>query len=136
MMKSYNELISIPAYKDRFLYLKTENQLVGESTFGFKRYLNQNIYHTHKWRSFRNRMIIRDNGCDMAYDGVIIRDRLVLHHINPLTIDDILQNPNVVYDPNNVVCVSDVTHKAIHYGDYDLIPKDYIPRTKDDTKLW
>lgn len=135
-MKSYRELISIPSYRDRFLYLKVEDQLVGQSTFGFKRYLNQNVYQTHKWRNFRDKMIIRDDGCDMSYDGAIIRDRLILHHINPLSVDDILKNPNAIYDPDNVVCVSDITHKAIHYGDYNLIPKDYIPRTKNDTKLW
>ena len=134
-MKTYSELIKIKDFKERFLYLKLGG-MIGEETFGMERYLNQMFYRTPEWKRFRNEIIIRDDGHDLAHEDYEIQGRIIIHHLNPITPDDILKRRSLLLDPDNVVCVSHNTHEAIHYGDVSLLPEDYIPRRKDDTIPW
>lgn len=134
-MKSYSELIKIKDYYDRFRYLQIGGK-VGDETFGFDRYINQIFYSSTLWKQFRHKVIIRDNACDMAMDGYDIFDRLIVHHINPITKDDIVNRSQKLFDLENVVCVADMTHKAIHYGDEKLLFQPIIIRTKNDTIPW
>lgn len=135
MIKSYSELIKIDNYLDRFEYLKI-NGKIGEETFGFDRWLNQVFYSSGPWRMFRRKVIIRDNGCDMAMKGYEISEKLIVHHINQITKYDIINRTSKLFDFENVVCVSDTTHKAIHYGDVKLLPQPIIIRTRNDTCPW
>ena len=134
-MKTYTELSSIRSFSERFEYLKLSGR-VGVDTFGWSRYLNQELYSSPKWRKLRREIIIRDDGNDMGLDGYPIFGRIVVHHLNPITPEDIELARSVVFDPENLVCVSFDTHEAIHYGSDTLLPKDYVPRTPGDTKLW
>ena len=133
---TYSELIQIPDFLGRFNYLKLGGG-IGEMTFGFERYLNQEFYHSREWKQFRNRIIIRDNGNDLGVDGFQIGGRIIIHHINPITIADIRDGSPKVLDPENAICVSHRTHEAIHFGSEDLLV-DYFPtqRAPGDTKLW
>ena len=117
-MKSYDELITLPTFEERFEYLRCDGR-IGEDTFGYDRWINQRFYTSQQWRNFRNRIIVRDDGCDMALENYTIPDRemIVIHHINPITLEDIINQNPMIFDENNVVCVRDCTHKAIHYGD-------------------
>lgn len=135
MLKTYSELIQFSSFKDRFEYLKL-NGSVGAETFGYDRYLNQALYRSYEWRKFRRDIIARDRGCDLGVDGFDIKSRLIVHHINPITLEQIENRDPMIFDPNNVVCVSHNTHEAIHYGDESLLPKDPITRFSGDTKLW
>lgn len=151
MMKSYSELIRLPTFEERFAYLKIAG-IVGEDTFGYDRYLNQDFYRSSEWRSFRDQIIVRDNGCDMGLSDypildfvrkvdsrsqIVYKSKVIIHHINPLTKEDILFHTNLLFDPENVICVSDRTHKAIHYGDLDSAkPKTFVERTPFDTCPW
>ena len=135
MLKTYSELIQFSTFKDRFDYLKL-NGSVGAETFGYDRYLNQALYRSYEWRKFRRDIIARDRGCDLGVDGFDIKSRLIVHHINPITLEQIENRDPVIFDPNNVICVSHNTHEAIHYGDESLLPKDPIMRFSGDTKLW
>ena len=135
MLKTYSELIRFSTFKDRFDYLKL-NGSVGAETFGYDRYLNQALYRSYEWRKFRRDIIARDRGCDLGVDGFDIKSRLIVHHINPITLEQIENRDPVIFDPNNVICVSHNTHEAIHYGDESLLPKDPIMRFSGDTKLW
>jgi hypothetical protein len=140
--RSYRELIEIPTFEERFNYLKLDGS-VGVETFGWDRYLNQRFYQSKEWRSFRNRIIIRDTGQfgtgDMAHEDYPINGTIIIHHLNPIMIDD-LDDPDAVLDillnPDNVVSVSHMTHEAIHYGSIDLLPKDPIERRPFDTCPW
>ena len=134
--KSYRELIKIPTFEERFEYLKI-GAGVGESTFGSKRYLNQILYKTDEWLSVRDKIIVRDKGCDLGIpDREIIGGRILVHHINPITIEDILNRDPKVFDPNNLITISHMTHEAVHYGNEDLLIKDPIERRPNDTCLW
>ena len=136
IIKSYSELIKIPTYKERFEYLKL-NGIVGKDTFGYDRYLNQAFYNSPEWRRFRRDMIIRDNGCDLACEGYDIRGRIILHHINPLTQEDLIScRRDVLFDPENIICVTHNTHNAIHYGDANLLITVPIERVANDTCPW
>lgn len=129
-------MIRIPTFEERYRYLRIAG-VIGESTFGFDRYLNQALYSSTEWKRFRQDIIVRDNGCDMAFPGRDIKgDRIIIHHLNPLTVKDLEDRSPALMDPNNVVCVSFNTHEAIHYGDEKLLPKDFIPRTPNDTCPW
>jgi hypothetical protein len=134
-IRTYSELIKLHTFEERFRYLKLDGR-VAEETFGFDRWLNQKFYTSDPWKSFRNDIILRDNACDMAFPGYDIVYRLVVHHLNPITKEDILTRSSKLFDPENVVCVSDLTHKAIHYGDKSLLPQPIIVRTKNDTRPW
>lgn len=135
MIRTYSELITIPTFRERYEYLKLTG-VVGESTFGYDRYLNQLLYRSQEWRALRNKIIIRDNACDLAHEDYSIHDMVVVHHIVPITEDDILNDHPRIYDPENLICTSDRTHKAIHYSDASLIIQDHIDRYPGDTTLW
>lgn len=133
--KTYSELIAIPTYEDRFRYLQLQGA-VGKDTFGYDRYLNQVLYNSQEWKRFRNEIIIRDNGCDLAFEGYDIHGRILVHHINPITVDDVVNRNPLVFDPENVICVTHNTHNAIHYGDESLLIIAPIERTRHDTCPW
>ena len=135
IIKTYSELISIPTYEERFEYLKL-NGIVGKDTFGYDRYLNQAFYNSPEWKRFRRDMIIRDNGCDLACEGYEIRGRIILHHINPLTQEDLINRKEALFNPENIICVSHNTHNAIHYGDANLLITGPIERVANDTCPW
>lgn len=136
MILSYSELITLPTFEERYRYLR-KSGIVGEETFGSHRYLNQTLYRSPEWRRVRNKVIVRDNGCDLGMEGYEIRDRVYIHHINPISPQDILDRSPVIFDMDNLICVSFNTHQAIHYGDESLLPIiSFTERMPGDTKLW
>lgn len=135
-MKSYSELIRLKTFEERFEYLKLKGN-VGGRTFGSERYLNQVLYQSPEWRNFRRKIIIRDNGCDLGMEGYSIDGiKIIIHHINPITIEDIKNRSPKIFDPDNVICVSHMTHEAIHYGDKNLLPSVATERRPGDTCPW
>lgn len=134
-IKTYSELITIPTFLERYRYLKISGR-IGEETFGYDRYLNQTLYQSPEWKRFRRDMILRDNGLDLACDGYEIYEKILVHHIDPITPRDVIRRDPKIFDPENVVCVSLNTHNAIHYGDESLLMLDPIVRTKNDTCPW
>lgn len=133
--KSYSELKKLKTFNERFDYLKLHGN-VGKETFGVDRIFNQMFYKSKEWKSVRNKVILRDNGCDLGIAGQEI-NRIVVHHMNPITLEDINERPEYVLDPEYLICTSDNTHKAIHYGDAELLKMSkVINRKKGDTKLW
>ena len=134
-IRTYSELITFPTFKERFNYLKLDG-LVGESTFGFDRYLNQMFYRSQRWKEIRDFVIIRDNGCDLGVEGYEIHSRIVIHHMNPITIEDIRKESEFLLDPEFLICTIHNTHNAIHYGDENLLIKAPIERSKNDTCPW
>lgn len=136
MLLTYSELISIPNFIDRFKYCQLSSK-VGKDTFGFDRYLNQQFYQRNqRWLSLRRELIIRDNGCDLAHPEYPINKRVILHHLNPITEQDVLNESSRLFDPENLICVSHDTHNAIHYGTEVLLPKGEIIRRPNDTCPW
>lgn len=135
MILRYRDIRPLKTIQERYEYLRLGGQ-VGASTFGFDRYLNQAFYKSKEWQQARNDVILRDNACDLGIEGYDIFKGLVVHHMNPITIDDILQRKDYIFDPEFLICVSDRTHKAIHYGDAGLLPKEPIQRRSGDTCLW
>lgn len=133
--RCYSELILLPTFEERFEYLKLSGN-VGTTTFGYDRYLNQVLYRSKKWRSFRNSILIRDEGCDLGLPDYPIRKIVIVHHMNPLTPEDVENERGCIFDPENVICVSHYTHEAIHYGDKSLLPVVPPERTPGDTCLW
>ena len=133
--KTYSELCSIETFRDRFEYLNLRGR-VGELTHGENRYLNQVFYSSREWRLFRNEIIERDDGLDLAVPGHEIRGQIIVHHIEPITVAMLEEGDPLILDPNNVVCVSRQTHDAIHYGSYATAPQDFEPRRPGDTTLW
>ena len=134
-IKTYSELIAIPTFEERFEYLKLDGQ-VGVETFGFNRYLNQAFYKSDEWLSIRDYVITRDNGCDLGMEGYEIYGRILIHHINPITKDDIIQRSRILLDPENLITTVKRTHDAIHYGDSNLLMRAPIERRKNDTCPW
>lgn len=134
-IKSYSELITLPTFLERYRYLRIKSS-VGVETFGYDRYLNQILYTTPEWRSFRDKIIVRDNGCDLGCEGFEVCIRLTIHHINPISVDDIVNRNPKVFDPENVICTSHNTHMAIHYGDENLLITGPTERTANDTCPW
>lgn len=136
MIRTYSELLTFKTFEERFDYLKL-NGVVGKDTFGFDRYMNQLLYHNSKeWKAVRNKVIVRDNGCDLGMEGYNILGRILVHHLNPITIDDIKNRSPTIFDLNNLICVSHNTHNAIHYGDENLLVKAPIERKLNDTCPW
>ena len=135
IIRCYKELSRIDGYEERFRYLKLVGQ-VGESTCGFDRYLNQIVYSSKRWKQVRNAVIIRDEGRDMGVEGYEIQGRIVIHHMNPISIEDAEKDSEFIYDPEFLICVAPITHNAIHYGDESLLPKDPIDRFPNDTCPW
>lgn len=133
--RSYKELNRLITFKKRFDYLKLKSR-IGESTFGFDRWLNQAIYHSAEWRDIRERVIIRDNGCDLGVPNYEITDQIFVHHINPVTKDELIGGDPIVFDLDNLICTSRRTHRAIHFGDESLLPKPLVDRRHGDTTLW
>lgn len=132
---TYSELISFPTLIARFNYLKLSGS-VGAETFGYDRYLNQQLYKSYEWKHFRDEIILRDNGCDLALEPYDIKGRIYIHHLNPLAPKDIIDRNPIIFDPENVVCVSFTTHQAIHYGDDSLLPSDPTIRRPGDQIPW
>ena len=135
MSKTYDELITLPTFKERFDYLKL-NGFVGKETFGFDRYLNQVLYRSYEWKQTRKQVILRDNGCDLGINGREIFGKILVHHINPITLEDINNRNPEIFNLNNLITVSFDTHQAIHFGSYELLPKDPVERKPNDTCPW
>ena len=136
IIRTYRELIQLPSFEERYDYLRLAS-IIGESTFGFDRYLNQVFYRSREWKKARRDVIRRDNGCDLGIEGRDIYDRIEIHHITPITITDVENGSELLLDLNNLICVSPLTHKAIHYGDASLLPKnEIIIRRPNDTCPW
>lgn len=134
MTKCYSKLITFDNFDDRIEYLKLRG-VVGVSTFGHNRFLNQEFYKTPKWRNTRDEIIIRDEGCDLGLEGYDIYDMILVHHINPITIDNILNDDECLYDPENLICSSKSTHDYMHYGRVKR-SNTIIPRSRNDTTPW
>lgn len=136
MIRCYTDLRRLISFEERYRYLRLTGQ-VGESTFGFNRHFNQTFYQSNKrWQAARQKVILRDDGCDLGIDDRIIGKGLTVHHMNLVTLDDILEDRDWIYDPEYLICVSDRTHKAIHYGDESLLIIPPKERSPGDTKLW
>ena len=135
MTRTYSELMELRTFQERFHYLVL-NGSVGHSTFGNNRYLNQNFYRSKEWRRIRNDVIIRDGGCDLGIPGREIYDKIYVHHMNPITVEDIYDNYDLLINPEFLICTSFNTHQAITFGDKNhlvMLPKE---RRKGDTTLW
>jgi len=135
MIRTYSELMVLPTFEERYEYVRIGGR-VGDETFGFDRYLNQMFYNSHEWRRFRRDIIVRDMGCDLAIEDREIGGLIIVHHLNPINIDDVLRRSEVLMNPENVICVSDNTHKAIHYGDESLLTTAPVERRRNDTCPW
>lgn len=135
MIRTYSELILLPTFEERFEYLRLCGS-VGYETFGHDRYLNQMLYGSPEWKRCRRDIIIRDNGCDLGCEGFEIFGKILVHHINPITVEDVLNRNPIVFDPENLISTTHNTHNAIHYGDIDLLTIRPIERTKNDTCPW
>ena len=135
-MRTYSELITLPTFEERFEYLKLDGQ-VGEDTFGFDRYLNQRFYHSEEWKQIRREVIVRDKGCDLAIPDREIFGRIIVHHMNPISVSDIDGNEKYILDPEFLITTFKLTHDAIHYGDESLlVTTEPVIRTRDDTCPW
>ena len=134
-IKTYSELITITTFEERFEYLKLDGR-VGAETFGFDRYLNQAFYKSDEWLSIRDYIITRDDGCDLGVPGYEIYGRILIHHMNPITKEDILQRSKFLIDPEYLITTIKRTHDAIHYSDSNLLVKAPIERSKNDTCPW
>lgn len=135
IIRSYSELRRITTFEERYKYLQLGG-IVGKDTFGFDRYLNQIFYRSQKWRSIRDQVIIRDNGCDLGVEGYDIYGRILIHHMNPITLEDIEKESDFLLNPEYLICTTHNTHNAIHYGDEKLLITAPIERTKNDTCPW
>lgn len=133
--RSYSELMRLHTFEERFDYLNLHGK-VGDTTFGFDRYLNQMFYTSAQWKSMRHFVLARDNGCDMGMDGYELHYRPVIHHMNPMFVTQLVDGDDVVLDPEYLVTVSHRTHNAIHFGQKSLLFTPIIVRKRDDTKLW
>lgn len=134
-IRTYSELITLPTFEGRFKYLQLNGQ-VGESTFGFDRYMNQVFYRSQKWKSIRDFVIIRDCGCDLGVEGYDIHGKIIIHHMNPLSMRDIETESDFLLNPDFLICTTHNTHNAIHYGDENLLVTAPVERTKNDTCPW
>lgn len=139
MIRTYKELSRLKTFKERFEYLRLDGS-VGVDTFGFDRYLNQVFYQSAEWKKVRREVIIRDNGCDLGVEGLDIYDGLLVHHMNPITPDQIKHRDSDILNPDFLIVTCDITHKAIHYGMEDferyLMFEIFGERSIGDTKLW
>ncbi|MBQ8829677.1 MAG: hypothetical protein IJ022_06260 [Burkholderiaceae bacterium] len=135
-IKTYSELSRLQTFEERYRYLRLRGA-VGEETFGFDRYLNQVFYQrSPKWKKVRDFVIVRDNGCDLGLDGYDIYGKILVHHMNPITLKDLERESEYLLDPEFLICTSLNTHNAIHYGDESLLITTPIVRTKNDTCPW
>ena len=134
-IRTYSELIKLLTFEERFDYLRLDG-VVGKDTFGFDRYLNQQFYRSSEWKRIRNQVIVRDNGCDLGIDEYEIHGRILIHHMNPISIEDLQYMSDLLMNPEYLICVSHRTHNAIHYGDESLIVTAPIERSQNDTCPW
>ena len=135
IIRTYSELVTLPTFEERFEYLRLDGR-IGDQTFGFDRYLNQVFYKSSKWRSIRDFVIVRDNGCDLGIEGREIHGRIIIHHMNPITIQDITQQTDFLLDPEFLISTIHETHNAIHYGDMNLLIREPVERQRNDTCPW
>ena len=135
LLKSYRNLILLPTILDRFEYLRIKAN-VGDPTFGFDRFINQDFYQSREWRQVRMKVIARDEGCDLGVPEYPIGGKVIIHHINPITAEDIENASDLLFDMDNLICVSESTHNAIHFGDETLLPAEPIVRMPGDTCPW
>lgn len=134
-IKRYSELKKLKTFKERYDYLRLKG-MVGEDTFGYDRYLNQMLYTSKKWLNIRDKVIIRDLGCDLAIADYEIHGRIIVHHMNPITIEDIEEERDEVFNPEFLICTTHDTHNAIHFGNESLLPRLPIVRKRNDTAPW
>lgn len=134
-MRTYSELSELDTMNDRFDYLVLDGE-VGYATFGYDRWVNQSFYHSREWKQARSFVIARDEGNEMGLFDCPIRGRIHVHHLNPITLEDLEGATDNMFDPENLICVSQSTHNAIHYGDKSHLPKEPVARSTGDTRLW
>lgn len=135
MIRTYSELSHIHDFEERFRYLALRGS-VGHSTFGYDRYMNQRFYTSRQWRQLRHEVIVRDNGSDLGVDGYEIHNKIIIHHMNPMDISDLVHGDDSILDPEFLITTTHRTHNAIHYGDERLLPRPLAARREGDTKLW
>lgn len=135
LIKRYSQMRRYETFMERFEYLKLGG-VVGETTFGFDRHINQKFYRSHEWKRVRDLVIMRDEGCDLGVPGHEIHTELLIHHINPMAATDIIHGEEWILDPEYLITTTHSTHNAIHYGDASLLPREYVPRRPGDTTLW
>lgn len=135
IIRSYSELKKFKTFEERFEYLRLDGK-IGQDTFGFDRVFNQMFYRSREWKQVRNEVIVRDNGCDLGVEGYEIRGKILIHHMNPITINDIRENSDFLMNPEYLITTVLLTHNAIHYGDESLLIKAPIERRKNDTCPW
>lgn len=134
-IRTYSELCRLETFEERYYYLELKG-ILGERTFGFDRWINQRFYKSHEWQSARSFVITRDNGCDLGILGYEIHSGLFVHHMNPMTLEDVKHGEEWIIDPEFLITTSFQTHNAIHYGDASLLPRGPIVRKRGDTTLW
>lgn len=135
MIRTYSDLIKHHSFEDRFKYLSLRGY-VGRSTFGFDRYLNQKFYRSTEWKQIRHYVMLRDEGRDLGVEGYEIHGQLLIHHMNPLEVQDVVEQTTLLLDPEFLITTTHRTHNAIHYGDESLLRKPFVERRRGDTKLW
>ncbi|MCI9428100.1 MAG: hypothetical protein HFI81_10180 [Eubacterium sp.] len=135
MIRTYTELSKLQTFEERFRYLQL-NGLVGKETFGFDRFINQEFYKSSEWKSVRDLVILRDNGCDLGVEGYDIYGKIFIHHMNPVKPKDILTKSELLLNPEYLITTTHATHNAIHYGDETLLPKVPVERSRNDTCPW
>ena len=135
MIKTYSELIKFTTFEERFKYLSLAGR-VGEETYGFDRWINQNFYRSSEWKQIRNHVIVRDSGCDLGILGREVYDNIIVHHMNPIRASDIEDGADILLNPEFLICTSHITHQAIHYGDENLLISEPVVRTPNDTCPW
>lgn len=134
-IRTYSQLMLLPTFEERFEYLRLNGE-VGADTFGFDRYLNQILYKSREWKAVRDEVIIRDNGCDLGVEGYEIRGRILIHHMNPISVDDIKNRTDLLLNPEYLITTVHATHNAIHYGDMNQLTRGPVIRTANDTCPW
>lgn len=134
-IKTYSEMRRFDTFEDRFDYLRLRGA-IGKATFGFDRHINQLFYKSNEWKRAREFVIVRDDGCDLGVPGYEIHGSLLIHHINPMTVDDVVHGEDWIFDPEYLITTTHNTHNAIHYSDESLLPKIVVARESGDTKLW
>lgn len=133
--RTFTELSRLPTFEERYRYLALRGS-VGQSTFGYDRWINQRFYTSREWRRVRSFVITRDYGCDLGVEGYEIHDKIIIHHLNPMGVDEIVHGDDSILDPEFLITTAHNTHNAIHYGDERLLPRPLTPRTPGDTSLW
>lgn len=134
-LKRYSELIQLPTFQERFRYLELKGK-VAEDTFGSHRYLNQALYRSREWKNLKRQIILRDNGCDLGVEGFEINESFIVHHINPITLEQIQRRDPLIFDPENLITTRLITHNAIHYGDESILCMGPVERHANDTCPW